>query len=298
MNPTSQPDHHDTLPGNRPCSNRTAWLRTLVAGAAVGAIAVGVATFSGGTSTTVANAVVSPPTTTNTPTTMTRPTTPTTTNTPTPTPTPTSTSTVRTVTVTGHGSVKVKPDTATLSLGVAVSATTANGALRDAATKTSALIKALQASGVAADDLVTDGISLYPNYDTSGATVTGYNVSNNVTATIHDITTVGAVIDASASLVGDGITISGVTFSLSADSDALSQARTAAVADAAHQAGDFTLAAGESVGQVLSINESSTGDQPYSPSFSAASPNDSAATPIQTGTQDVAVDVTITYELR
>ena len=108
------------------------------------------------------------------------------------------------MTVTGHGSVKIKRDPATLSLGVAVTTKAANGALRDAATKTGALIKALQASGVAADDLVTDGISLYPNYDASGATVTGYNVSNNVTATIHDITTVGAVIDASASLVGDG----------------------------------------------------------------------------------------------
>lgn len=266
--------------------NRAArsWLATLTAGAAVGALAIGAAAIAGGSSPSPKAAEAAPVTSTTAP--------------------PPDTGTgddeyPRTVTVSGHGSVTLKPDIATLSLGVSVTGDTANGALRKAAEKADALIKALEASGVAADDIVTSGISLYPQYNEDGDRVIGYNASNDVTATVRKIDTAGAVIDAAAGLVGDEISIGGITFSVDDDSDALSTARREATADALQHATDLTAGVHAEVGQVLTIDETSTGYEPYYyPTYDAADGSTDVSTPIQTGTQDITVDVTVVFEVQ
>ena len=257
-------------------------MATLAAGAAVGALAVGAAAFAGGSSPSPKAAEAAPVTSTTAP--------------------PPATGGEehpRTVTVSGHGSVTVKPDIATLSLGVSVTGDTANGALRKAAEKADALIKALEASGVAEDDIVTSDISLYPQYNEDGDKVIGYNASNDVTATVRKIDTAGAVIDAAAGLVGDEISIGGITFSVDDDSDALSTARRAATADALQHATDLTAGVHAEVGQVLTIDETSSGYDPYYyPSYEAADGSTDVSTPIQTGTQDITVDVTVVFEVQ
>jgi uncharacterized protein YggE len=267
-----------------PSPTRTArsWLATLAAGAAVGAVAVAAAAVIGGASpsSNAAQAVAVPTTTTA------------------PVVDDENEDYPRTVTVSGHGSVTVKPDIATLSLGVSVTGDTANGALRKAAEKADALIKALEASGVDEDDIVTSDISLYPQYNEDGNKVIGYNASNDLTATVRQIDTTGAVIDAAAGLVGDEISIGGVSFSVDDSSDALSEARQAATADALQHATDLTAGVHAKVGQVLTIDETYSNYQPYYPAYEASDGSAEVSTPIQTGTQDITVDVTVVFEVQ
>jgi len=268
-----------------PTRTARSWLATLAAGAAVGAVAIAAAAVIGGASpaSNAAQAVAVPTTTTATTA---------------PAVDDDNEDYPRTVTVSGHGSVTVKPDIATLSLGVSVTGDTANAALRKAAEKADALIKALEASGVAEDDIVTSDISLYPQYNEDGNKVIGYNASNDVTATVRQIDTTGAVIDAAAGLVGDEISIGGVSFSVDDSSEALSEARQAATADALQHATDLTAGVHAEVGQVLTIDETYSNYQPYYPAYDASDGSAEVSTPIQTGTQDITVDVTVVFEVQ
>lgn len=265
---------------------KNGWIATVAGGAAIGALAVGVAMMVNDSSSTprdTAASAVSAPTTN-------------------PASTPVGTGVVsRTVTVSGHGKVTVKPDTATLSLGVSVTAGKANDALRQAADKADTLIKVLTASGVSKDDIQTSGLSLYPQYSNDGRTISGYNASNSMSVTIRKLADAGSIIDAASAYVGNEITIGGINFYVDNTDAAMGDARKSAIADAKKRADQYAVAAGAAVGQVLTISEVSTPmSQPiyYAGADKAASAAGGAPTPVSPGTQDLTLDVTVVYELK
>ena len=106
---------------------------------------------------------------------------------------------------------------------------TANGALDQANEKATQLIATLKAAGVQPDDITTTDVSIYPQYDSAGQHVVGYNASNQVVARFKDLTKAGEVIDAAASAVGDAITLGGVSFSIDDTGALKQQARVGAV---------------------------------------------------------------------
>ena len=74
----------------------------------------------------------------------------------------------RTVTVSGHGTVSVVPDTADLMAGVQAQAATATEALDTVGTKSQTLIATLKDAGIAAEDIQTAGLNLYPTFGNDG----------------------------------------------------------------------------------------------------------------------------------
>ena len=261
---------------------KSSWIATVVGGAVIGALAVGVVAMINDSSSTPSDSTASAVTA------------PTTTYAPGDTPL-----VKRTVAVAGHGKVTVKPDTATLYLGVSVTASKANDALRQAADKADTMIKVLSAAGVKTDDIKTSGLSLYPQYDSSGRRVTGYNASNSMNVTIRKLADAGTIIDATAAYVGNEITIGGISFYVDDTEAVLGDARKAAVENAKLHADQYAGAAKVSVGQVLTISEVSS--PVLTPQYYAASDKSAAAgapTPVQPGTQDLTVDVTVVYELK
>ena len=215
-----------------------------------------------------------------------------------PKPEPSPGSIVKSITVNGNGKVEVKPDTASLSVGVQATSTTATEALAQANTSAAALIAAVKASGVSDNDIATSGISVYPQYASGGMTITGYQAANSLTVTVRDIGQVGPVIDAAAAAAGDHITIGGVSFYVDNTETLIGAARADAIANANKRANEYADAAGVTVGGVLQISEVSISNP--IPQFYAAAAADSsgvASTPIQTGTQDLTVSVTVVYEL-
>jgi uncharacterized protein YggE len=216
-----------------------------------------------------------------------------------PQPMPAAGSIVSSITVSGEGKVKVKPDTASLSLGVQAIAPTATEALSQANASANALIAALKGAGIGDNDIATSGLSIYPQYGNSTNVVTGYQASNSVTVTVRDITQTGPVIDAAAAAAGDHITIGGVSFYVDDTEALIGAARADAINNAKKRAGEYAAAAGVSVGIVIQISEVAVNNPvpQFYAKAAAADAGSAASTPIETGTQDLTVSVTVVYQL-
>lgn len=205
---------------------------------------------------------------------------------------------MRTITVNGQGSVTVKPDTANISIGVQATADTATAALDQANKSASALIDALKKAGVKADDIATGQLSLYPQYSSANR-ITGYQASNSLNVTVRDIDRSGPVIDAAAKAAGENITIGGIWFSVDDPEAVMAAARADAITNAKQRATEYATAAGAGVGAVVQISE--VGVQMPQPLYyaadRAAAEGGATSTPIEAGSQELSVSVTVVYEL-
>jgi hypothetical protein len=200
--------------------------------------------------------------------------------------------------LTGHGvgTVTGTPDTLRIVLGVQTQGASAAAALRENSQQATAVINTLKSRGVADADLKTSQLSINPSYGPTGGQITGYEVNNIVTATLHNIASAGGIIDAAGQAAGNAIRVQSVDFSIDNDSELLAKARADAVKQAQAQAKQLADAAGIKLGKIRSINESSSGPPPvpmYNKSLGAAA----SAVPIQAGSEKLSVTVDVTYEL-
>jgi uncharacterized protein YggE len=203
------------------------------------------------------------------------------------------------ITVTGTGVVSGTPNELILQMGASTTASTATVALDRNNVELAALAAVFKAAGVPATDIQTSGLSLQANYDSSN-NVTGYQASDDLTVTMEDMANAGAVIDAAAHAVGNDVQIDGISFSISDMSALLTVARTRAVRAAEAKASTFALAAGTTLGPVVSISDE---EQPSTPILepsnfaSKAAAGASAPVPVEAGSEQVSVQVTVVYEL-
>jgi uncharacterized protein YggE len=201
-----------------------------------------------------------------------------------------------TIVVRGTGRVSVAPDVAELRLGVAVTRPTAAGARADAATTMAAILAAVEAAGVPRADVRTSMLSVQPRYDYRDGrapTLTGYELANVVSVTVRDLARLGEVVDGT---LGAGATsMDGLSFRVDDPMPAERAARMAAMVEARVHADVLAEAAGLSIRGVRSVVE---GEVPGLPSpraklqaFSAAD----VATPVEAGTTEIEVTVTVTF---
>ncbi len=203
----------------------------------------------------------------------------------------------RSITVQATGLVSGTPDLMTINLGVQVQASSAATALEQSNVKAKALIDTLIGAGVAKVDVQTSNLSIWPQYDTNGQRIIGYRASNNVTAKLRDLAKAGTVIDAAAGAAGDAITINGISLSIDDTSALHAKARELAVQQAKRQADQLAAAAGVTAGKVISISEIAQEiPRPYAAAVQAAGGAKSSV-PIEPGTQEIQLQVTVVYEL-
>ena len=200
----------------------------------------------------------------------------------------------RTITVTGEGIVETNPDQATISLGVTTNADTAVAALAANSDAMTAMMAQLKAAGVAPADLQTSNLSLSPNwsgYDSASTpTIAGYIASNMLNVRVRDLEALGTILDAA---VSDGAnTMNGITFGLSEPNPVMNEARTRAVADATSRATVLAMAAGASLGPIVTITEGGTFPGP-APMFRA----EASSVPIATGDLAMTASVAVTFEI-
>ena len=203
---------------------------------------------------------------------------------------------VRLITAQAVGTVTGTPDILTVSLGVQTTSTSANAALEENNRLATDVIAVIKANGVAPEDLQTSQLSINPTYDDKGA-VTGYQVSNQLTATLHDIATAGPLIDAVGAAAGDAVRVNGLYFSIDDDSALRAQARADAVHRAQAQAQQMADAAGAQLGAIHSIVESPSYqayDYAQAPMAAASA---AGAVPIEAGSQELTVTVQVVYEI-
>jgi uncharacterized protein YggE len=204
-----------------------------------------------------------------------------------------------TVTMTGSGSATGTPDTLVLSLSVTSGGTTVSSAFAAANTAMSAVQTSLRGHGVAAKDLSTSNVSLQSRYTAKGMG-DGYTVNEGLTATLHDIARAGQQISAVVAAGGKLVRVDGVSLDLTDTGALVSKARDSAFADAKSKAQQYARDAGRQLAAVVSITQQAQQPQQrflngYGLAESAAA---GATVPIAAGSQDVAVQVTVTFALR
>lgn len=221
------------------------------------------------------------------------------------------TATSRTVSVSGSGQVAVQPDIAIVQVGVQTSDSEASAALAANTEQMQALIAALEEAGIAQEDIQTQTIQVQPQY--AGATgemptppqpaevqanqpptITGYIATNMVEVKVNEIANLGTLLD--SIVTAGGNQINGIRFEISEGAAALQQARETAWNDAQQKAEQLALLAGAELGNVLTISEFSQGPVPQAESSLAT--RGAGAVPIQPGTQNVNVQVQVTWQLQ
>jgi len=201
------------------------------------------------------------------------------------------------ISVSGSGEVTGTPDTLSMMFGVSVLRQTVAEAVATAAERADALIAALQAEGVAEEDIQTANYSIYPEYEykDTGQELLGYRVENTVTAKIRDLEAAGSVVDAAVAAGGDEVRVSGVSFSIEDDEELVQAARAAAWADATAKAQQLAALAGVTLGDPVAISESLTSQPPIFNPFAGGEAAVAAETPIEPGQQTVTVNLSVEF---
>src|SRR5262245_27032397 len=206
----------------------------------------------------------------------------------------------RTITVTGDAEVASKPNQARLSAGVVTQAETAAAALNANSTAMNRVFAALRMAGIPENRMQTSNFSVQPQYapfrpeNPEPQRIIGYQVSNNVTVTVDDLTRLGSTLDA---LVRSGANqLGGIQFMIADPKPLAERARTLAVTDAVAKARTLATAAGVTLGPLMSIQESMS-NRPI-PVFAMARAVAAEATPIAEGEERVSVNVTMVYAIQ
>ena len=205
-------------------------------------------------------------------------------------------STTRTVEVTGMGEVQVVPDTAVIRLGVQTEGKTAQAALSQNSTEMKVIMDALEKAKVPSDNIQTQTVSLSPRYETNNATnsrtLVGFTASNIVEVRTTDLSSLGILLDEAVKAGAN--TIENISFEVTNSEKLNDQARQAAVENARHKAEQLAKLTDTTLGPVLKIQETSSTPTPIVQQVAAPA---AAAVPISPGSQNISVEVQVTWTL-
>jgi uncharacterized protein YggE len=204
------------------------------------------------------------------------------------------------LTVQGTGLATGTPDILTVDVGIDVTDPTAQEALADDNTRATAVTAVLTQGGVAAKDIQTTDVSVNPDYSDKGV-ITGYEVSNTLTAILRNFATAGSLIDSVAGAGGNATRLDSLNFSVEDTRSLEDEARNDAVHQAVSHAKSMAVSAGERLGPVCSLSDQSQIDNYEEPFASAAGlpsgDKAAAAVPLDAGSQQETAQVTMVYSL-
>lgn len=211
--------------------------------------------------------------------------------------------------VSGQGKVTAVPDLAILSLGIEAQATTVEEARTQAAKAMTKVIEALKAHGLGDREIQTRYLSIQPVTEWVDAkngrggrqVIIGYKVTNNVTAKIRKLDTVGTVIDDVARAGGDLTRVQGVSFTIEDPKPLQVRARELALKDALAKAQQIAAVMSVTLGKPTYIAESG-GAVPvrYEGAVLKAMPAPAAAeppTPVSPGEMEISLSVQVTFAI-
>jgi len=206
------------------------------------------------------------------------------------------------VTVQATGTVKAVPDGVSFNFAVSVLAQSSETAMSEASATAELVRVALDAAGVAKDDIATQNVSVYPEYasSTTGTqTLSGYRAQQVFTVTLRDTAKAGENVDAVIAAGGNSLQVYGVTPTLIDTDAAVAQAREAAMKSAKEKASDYAGLVDTDLGSVVYVTEitSPSSPIPLMVGDSATSSSPMAKTEINLGTQDVSVTVEVRWSL-
>ena len=206
------------------------------------------------------------------------------------------------LTVEGTGQGSGTPDVLSAVFGFSTTASSSAAALSQNSTEVALALQALTANGVATRDTQTTGLNLSAQYAYPHGvpTLTGYQATETITATLRKPSTEGTAIDDVVNATGNAAQVNSLSFSFANPAVVQDRARTAAVHQAVAHAEAMAAAAGRTLGPVCSLTDNTqpTGLQ-EGQGFNDAAPPASGATalPLEPGTQVESDEVTMVYAL-
>lgn len=207
------------------------------------------------------------------------------------------------ITVVGRGEAFGAPDRAEVNVGIETFAETVEEASAQNQTTVESIMAALEAEGIAREDVQTSNYSLWAEQiygDRGPEGIAGYRVNNQVRVTIRDIELVGDVI---AAVTGAGANnIHGVSFRVADPAALEAEARAEAIANARERAESLAELSGVELGDVVVVSEV-IGQSPIMPygergMGGGAMVEEAAAPGISPGQLSVGVEVQVTFAIR
>lgn len=199
--------------------------------------------------------------------------------------------------VTGTATIDVTPDVACVMVMVQTTASTATQAEADNATAADKVRANVGRAGVAATDIKTLSLQVWPQYDyrTGQSLLNGFQASHTLQFTVHDLRRIGAVID--AAVAGGATTVQGITYDTSDHTAASAQALAQAVKDAQAKARAMADAAGIRLGSVVSITDLQNAPYPFPIVRAAAAPTAGGSTQVSPPDIQLTVSVTVGWTI-
>jgi hypothetical protein len=205
------------------------------------------------------------------------------------------------LTVQGTGQSSGTPDVLTAVFGFSTTAGSSAAALAQNNGKVGQAITSLTTAGVAKSDLQTTALNLAPQYTYPHGvpTLTGYQASETLSATLRTVSTAGTAVDAVVNATGDAAQIQSLTFSFGNPTKVQDGARADAVAQARSHAETMAASAGKRLGALCSLTDDT--QPPYPPQYQgldvAGAASNAPGVPLEPGTQLQSDQVTLVYTL-
>jgi hypothetical protein len=218
-----------------------------------------------------------------------------------------------TITVNGDGQATLAPDVARVSFTVENTAATVADAQEATTKQANAAIAYLKDQKIDDKDVRTLSYNIYPQYSypnpcqpgmlcptySGTAKITGYQVSESVQVTVHDLTTVGTLLSGLGKLQVQNV--NGPDFALDDPTAGYDAARADAIAKAKAQATMLAQQLGVRLGKIVNFSESSGGGyypMAYGKGGATMSADAVQAPNVPTGQNTYSASVSVTYEIR
>jgi len=211
---------------------------------------------------------------------------------------------VNTITVSGEGEVSARPDLALVSFSVVKEAKTVDEAIESNVLSMNAVIEFLKGQGIEEKDLKTTRFNIYPRYDyyerefsiypEGKRVLVGYEVSQTLNVKIREMEKIGDILqgaaDAGANQVGD------LSFTIDEQDELKKEAREEAIAEAKKKAKELASELGVSLVRIIGFSEGGGRSRDYGLE-KAEAVGMGGAPQIETGENEIKVNVSITYEI-
>jgi len=205
-----------------------------------------------------------------------------------------------TIAISGEGKVTAIPDIAAIDVGLMTEKSDVKSAQKENTDKMNRLITNLKNLGVESKDIQTSYYNIYPQYDWPNGkqVLRGYQVSQGVAVKIRNLSKIGDILAAAGE--GGANQVSGLSFNID-DPEALRQeARVKALENAKEKADALARVAGVSLGKIVSFSEYAS--TPYSAyksyDMGGIGGGEAAAPTVESGSMDILVNVTVSYEIK
>lgn len=208
----------------------------------------------------------------------------------------------RTLDVVGHGTIVAKPDTAVITLGASALADTPTAAYGEVAKSLTRVAASLKELGLRDEEIQTHELNLGAEYNWTqdkGQVLKGYRASTTITITTQALDSVAALVE--AAVTAGATQLQSIRFTIKEPEALTNQAMDLAVDNAKGKAERVAKRMGANIAGVIHVNVIDQNSGPViraEAKMEAPSPAGTASMPVFSGTNQIEVSVSATFEIR